>query len=65
MENNISQSHITGIPLYDPLKSEIENSYFITFQFVRGDGNRNNYQANMSNIKPLFCNCAMELILDF
>ena len=47
------------------IKSEIENSYFITFQFVRGDGNRNNYQANMSNIKPLFCNCAMELILDF
>ena len=29
------------------IKSEIENSYFITFQFVRGDGNRNNYQANM------------------
>ena len=29
------------------IKSEIENSYFITFQFGRGDGNRNNYQANM------------------
>ena len=27
------------------VKSEIENSYFITFQFVRGDGNRNNYYA--------------------
>lgn len=27
--------------------SEIENSYFITFQFVRGDGNRNDDQANM------------------
>jgi len=29
------------------IKSEIENSFFIAFQFVRGDGNRNNYQANM------------------
>ena len=29
------------------IKSEIENSYFITCQFVRGDGNRNNYQANV------------------
>lgn len=27
------------------VKSEIENSYFITFQFVRGDGNWNNYHA--------------------
>ena len=25
------------------VKSEIKNSFFITFQFVRGDGNRNNY----------------------
>ena len=27
-------------------RTEVENSYFITFQFVRGDGNRNNYHAN-------------------
>ena len=27
-------------------RTEVENSNFITFQFVRGDGNRNNYHAN-------------------
>ena len=27
-------------------RTQVENSYFITFQFVRGDGNRNNYHAN-------------------
>lgn len=25
------------------VRSEVENSYFIAFQFVRGDGNRNYY----------------------
>ena len=29
------------------IKSKTENSYFIAIQFVRGDGNRNNFQANM------------------
>ena len=27
-------------------RTEVENSNFITFQSVRGDGNRNNYHAN-------------------
>ena len=42
--NPITQCKIIGEQY---IKSEIENSYFITFQFVRGDGNSNNYQANM------------------
>lgn len=25
------------------IKSEIKNNYFLTFQFVRGDGNRKKY----------------------
>lgn len=28
------------------IKSEVENGYYINFQFLRGDGNRNNYHAN-------------------
>ena len=38
-------------------RTEVENSNFITFQFVRGDGNRNNYHANRWNNNPLLKHC--------
>ena len=28
------------------VNSLVDNSYLVTFQFVRGDGDRNNYNAN-------------------